>query len=819
MKSNLLVACRFGFALLGFSVAASAALDIAQIPLANCLTDAAYRSASAVAVDPVGGIIYQAKYSATDWSGKLLAYQADSTTGILAATPLWEAGDVLPDDYTLRRPYSFFFPDDDCNSGESCPYPLLTGTVFKWKSTATLPGLSGRQQQYINWGPGAPEGGYKQKISEYFAGSRLDEKPTKFLRQRLVLLGDLINSDPWFVGSEDFNYSSLPGAEGTSYQAFQNQKSLVVGGNTPRPRMVYVGGNDGMLHGFKAGTWNSASKKFDTGNGTEVFSFLPGSIINSNLRLRSIDPFAAQDHRYLVDGSPRAGDAYFSGAWHTVLLGTTGASPLDPLDHWPKQLEGTGGRSIFALDVTNPNDFTTTATGVGKVLWEFTDNRSVIGAFGFGADLFDLGMTLSQPSLARMQNGKWAVIVGNGYNSQNQKPVLYLLDISLKPYDPDFIIAKISPCDASPKPSACLNGNNGLSTPIAVDVDSDRKVDYIYAGDLQGNLWKFDVTSSSSSNWKVANGGNPLFIACATSGTSCSDVNNRQPITGKPQVGSVSPEQANALYDKTQTKPTISVMVYFGTGKYLGLTDIEIAGDSSKQQQTFYALWDKNTGDADTDKIEGRSKLLQQQILTGSMTRAITLADKSQSTETVTNVRVTSKNAPCYPKSCNTPTTTQHKGWYMDLTTPSASPSERSVGFPLLINGNILFTTFTPPAGFNPTFIPCTTPSPSSWLMELDAITGSRLASSPFDLFGGVATVPAPDGKFNSFDLVTVDSAKDSAMAPSGIQSTVGILKTPAIIPGKGLVNKYVGGSTGDAPQRVTDPGESIGRISWRQLR
>ena len=808
MKSNVLVACRFGFALLGFSVAASAALDIAQIPLSSCLTDTAYRSASAVAVDPVGGIVYQAKYRTTDWSGQLLAYQADSTTGILATTPLWEAGSVLPNDYTSRRPYSFGFPT--CTSGsKQCNRPLV-GIEYNIENLNTF------QQNLID-----PSSQIVSQLVEYFAGSRQYEAPSVVIgadgkafsfRRRSALLGDLINSDPLFVGSEDFNYAKLPGQEGATYQAFQNQKGQVVGGNAPRPRMVYVGGNDGMLHGFEAGTWNGTT--FDTGHGTEVFSFLPGNIINGNLMLRAMDPdpfLSKKNHRYLVDGSPRVGDAYFSGAWHTILLGTTGASiPDSTTFDW-------GGRSVFALDVTNPNDFTTSSTGAGKVLWEFTDNTYLLND---GWSDAGLGITLAQPSLARMQNGKWAAIVGNGYNSKNQKAVLYLLDISLKPDQAGFIIAKLSPCEASPKPSACLNGNNGLSTPIAVDVDSDRKVDYIYAGDLQGNLWKFDVTSSSSSSWTVANGGNPLFIACATSGTSCSDANNRQPITAKPQVGSVSPDQANALYDATKTKPTISVMVYFGTGKYLGLTDIDVAVDSSKQQQTFYALWDKNTGIINTDMIEGRSRLLQQEILIGSMTRKITLADGGLDTETVTNVRATSRNAPCYPESCNASPTIQHRGWYMDLTTLSASPSERSVGFPLLINGNIVFTTFTPPAGFDPKSIPCTTPSPSSWLMELDAITGSRLASSPFDLFGGVATVPAPDGIFNSFDLVTVTvGTATEEMAPSGIQSTVGILKTPAIIVGQGVVNKYVGGSTGDAPQKVTDPGESLGRISWRQLR
>ncbi len=417
-----------------------------------------------------------------------------------------------------------------------------------------------------------------------------------------------------------------------------------------------------------------------------------------------------------------------------------------------------------------------------------------------------------------MQNGKWGVIVGNGYNSKNNKPVLYILDVSLKPNQAGFIMAKFAPCSVKKNlPSACLDSANGLSTPIAVDVDFDRKVDYIYAGDLQGNLWKFDVNcpkrdpktgddtacqgSATSTDWKVSNNGKPLFIACANSTSTCGE-GNRQPITGKPQVGTVSPDQANALYSVSRTKS--SVMVYFGTGKYLGFSDRSV---SSSQQQTFYALWDFNAGDATTDNsISGREPLLQQTILDTTITRPITKSDGTQASQTLTNIRVTSNNVPCYIASC----TPRHQGWYMDLTTPSGKPSERIVSFPLLLNGNILFTSFIPAAD------PCETPSQaSSWVMEIDAISGSRSAASPFDLFGGVAEDSGPDKNFNTYDMVVANS---TTMAPSGVKSTVGIVKTPAIITDKGLMNKYLGGTTGES-QMVSDPGEPLGRVSWRQLR
>ena len=869
--------------------ASSSCLDIAQFPLSICLKnitdttttpDNTYHSSSSLAIDPVGGRIYQALFKATDWTGQLLAYQIDPTTGIPAQTSLWDAGNVLTtlnnNGFSLNA-YTFFHPSNNslksrCPGSSYCTANLLSGILFNYLNLSDAQiNVLDPNNLYSN-----PTNSITNSITDYFTGYRTCEAPntctnnsknnkSKFsFRQRPVLLGDLVNSDPLFVGSEDFNYDGLIESTTSSYRTFVNNKSLVdTSGNSPRSRMVYVGGNDGRLHGFEAGTWNTKNNAFDSGQGTELFSFFPGSVIGNDLYLRAFDstsytqtPFTTKNplyHKYLVDGSPKAADAYFNGAWHTVLLGTTAGAASTGLATGTDGKLDNGG-SIFALDVTNPSDFTTISTGTGKILWEFTNNPVLRNSANSNKIPFDwadsdLGITLSQPSLVRMQNKKWAAIVGNGYNSPNQIPVLYILDVSLPITDPNFIIAKITPCTANS--SACPGSINGLSTPIAVDVDGDRKADYIYAGDLQGNLWKFDVNcppptpptpstgsdnpdcqpsktntdqpSKTSTYWGIANNGKPLFVACATTDIPCKDA-DRQPITSKPQVGSVSAAQANSLFSAAQAKSIstpkkASMMVYFGTGSYLGLCDIEASPSGSTcsqqdfaQQQTFYALWDKNTGDASIDTIAGRSSLYPQTILTP---KKITQSDGNTA---VTNVRLTSVaplNLPCYQANPNTQCTltdgtkvSSQSGWYLDLyKTPVSSvpgPSERSVYFPLLLNGNIVFTPLIPSSD------PCTT-QPSSMLMELDAITGNRPSNPSFlNLFGS-----NPSGNSPTNDFVMADG---TTMAPSGVQSTVGILKTPALVKTPSALVKTFGGSTGGI-QQVRDPIDSLGRVSWRQLR
>jgi type IV pilus assembly protein PilY1 len=372
------------------------------------------------------------------------------------------------------------------------------------------------------------------------------------------------------------------------------------------------------------------------------------------------------------------------------------------------------------------------------VLWEFTDAHDR-----------DLGYSFSQPSIVQMANGRWAAVFGNGYNnseadgtaSTTGHAVLYIvfLDGGLDGvWTPGTDYIKLDTGVGT------TGTPNGLSTPAPIDLDGDFKVEYIYAGDLFGNLWRFDVSATSPSSWSAPT---LLFAAGAS-----------QPITSRPEVG-LHP-------NSTDANP--GVLVYFGTGKYLETTDNTT---SSVPTQTFYGIWDK----FETSPSITRSNLLQQTVVSASAGQ-----------------RITSNNAVNWDT---------HKGWYLDL--PTAG--ERQVSDSTLRNGRIIFTTLIPNdqvCSFGGT----------SWLMELDAKTGSRLEDSPFDLNN--------DDEFTEADKVTVTvGGTTELVAVSGVQSTQGILPSPTMLPSGSTEIKYNSGSTGGIFITVENPGPGAsGRLAWRQF-
>src|SRR5699024_8937377 len=159
-------------------------------------------------------------------------------------------------------------------------------------------------------------------------------------------------------------------------------------------------------------------------------AYVPNNVIPDLVHLTDPD----YQHQYYVDSPPWAGDAYIAGDWKTVLVGATGA----------------GGRAVFALDVTNPDSFS-----ANDVMWEFTHP--------------DLGTARGQPSTARLENGQWVAIFGNGSYSDNGKAVLFILDLETG----EPIGDPIELPDGS--------STNGLSTPVAVDINGNLSADYIYA--------------------------------------------------------------------------------------------------------------------------------------------------------------------------------------------------------------------------------------------------------------------------------------------------------------------------------------------------
>lgn len=275
---------------------------------------------------------------------------------------------------------------------------------------------------------------------------------------------------------------------------------------------VFIGANDGMLHAF------------DSQTGVERFAYIPSAVLG---RLINISNVAFDSsHEFFVDGDIAVSNKSQT-AGVNYLVGTLGR----------------GGKGLFGLDVTEPANF-----DGSKVLWEYfstTDN--------------DLGFMLGRPVIAQLQNGTWAVIIGNGYNSNDQKAVLYVLNLAT-----GALIHKID---------TGVAGDNGLATPGLV-LDNAGKVTTAYAGDLKGNVWKFDLSSGTPSSWVVANSGAPLFTATSSGGVA-------QPITA--QITVTKKSVAEYAGDPHVGK----WFVHFGTG-----SDFRTSDPANTEQQSWYGLID-----------------------------------------------------------------------------------------------------------------------------------------------------------------------------------------------------------------------------------
>lgn len=629
-------------------------------------------------------LIYQARFNSEDWSGQLLAYSLNNDGTVKEL--VWDAAKKLPghDDRNI-------FTYNTTNS---------TGVVF---TESNWNNLSAEQQGDLS----------TNATLSYIRGDQSNEG---IFRNRSSILGDIINSDPLFVKNPNFGYDLLAETEGSSYLTYRESATY-----QNRPPVIYIGANDGMLHAFEASS-NATS------GGGELFAFIPHGVFDSATnRLASLaDP--DYTHKYFVDGSPRIGDAYIDigegDEWRTVLVGTTGA----------------GGRSVFALDITDPENFTK-----DNVLWEFTHA--------------ELGYTIGQPTIARLPSGEWVAVFGNGYGSASGKAQLFVVNLENGSLF-KLIDTKIGP-------------DNGLASPIPVDTDGDRMTDAVYAGDLLGNMWKF-AFESNKQEIPYKDGSNPAPLI-----TVKDDSNNVQPITSRPAVGG---------------HPDGGVMVYFGTGKFFEEGDNAV--ETNGTIESFYGIRDKGSA------VAGRSVLQKQEI-----THEFEAFNR--------NIRVTSQNATNYTVD-DPPDNPLRHGWYIDLVKPVNNyQGERVVSQPLLRHSRIVFTTLIPSAN------PCDFGG-TGWLMELDAVSGGRLDYSAFDFNG--------DGFFNTDDYVTITETvnnvtKQVVVPVSGIQSEVGIIKTPAVVTAGGddtdKEYKFFSGSTGEIEVLKEKAGDAqgLGRQSWRQLR
>lgn len=650
-------------------------------------------SASAVATNSKNltgtSMVYAASFETKYWSGDLAAYPINSN-GTTGSTPAWKASQTIT---AGSRGVMLTNNGAASNPGVLLDYNNLTTA----QKTEIL-----NDANVITWLKGSPVTG-----------------ATGYRGRPKGIVGDIINSDPVYVGAPiNYGYSRMAegnncvaDTSGTSYASGSNctGAALYAGfrlSNASRPGVLYFGANDGQLHGVRDTT------------GAEVMSYIPsgvysdwddtdedgvrdtGEIVSNKLRDLTRNTYRGGNHKYFVDGSPTVADAYWGGSWKTVLL--TG-------------LNG-GGRTISALNVTN------TTFDTGDVLWDFPNAGTA------AADKATMGYTYSKPILVRMQNGDFAAVFGNGYDSGGDDAFLYIVKAS-----DGSLLKKIGVSTAS---TDTPTSENGLSS-VAVELDSNRTAVAFYAGDLKGNVWKFDVSSQNVNGWKLSH---KVFQATDTSG-------NPQPITGGMAVGS------NPVASGT--------MVFFGTGKYFETVDQSYTASSTPRVDTFYGILDAGSTVA-------KSALVQQTFSpVGSIFRSA------------------SNNTVVYSGSG------AKSGWYINLAIGSTYEGERVVSTPMIHGGRVIFVSLIPQAGDR-----CSGGG-SSWLNELDALDGTNLGEAVFDTNGN-GTIDSSDalvaGIFNEGGIISepvIIDAGDKEFKLSGTSKAANQVVTTAESkpPGTGAVS------------------------------
>jgi type IV pilus assembly protein PilY1 len=470
----------------------------------------------------------------------------------------------------------------------------------------------------------------------------------------------MVHSDLQYVAAPPFFYQ------------FDDYYTFAIN-NSNRTAMVYVGANDGMLHAFNAV------------NGAEVFAYVPNDLMPKLSRLTS----PTYGHQFYVDGPIDYGDAIIDGAWKSVLAGSLRS----------------GGQAVYALDITNP-----TAFSAANVLWEFSDENDP-----------DLGYVLGRPQIKQMANGKWAVVISSGYNNTQVDGAAsssgnsYIFVLYIEDGDDGW--------SASDYVKIPVPGADGLAGPAVADVDGDGLSDFIYVGDINGNMWKIDVTSTSSGNWSVAFSGNPLFTATE----SAADGSEPQPITVRPAI---------------KTHPLgiqHGVLVLWGTGKYYEISDDTTVGQPT---QSIFGVWDRdgyyNKALNDRNSFNERGFSRDTELVNPRI-----IADASSNTRVIDPDSV---NSPVWYDASGNP---DDRGWVVDL----PADGERVTQQIILRDDQAFFVTLIPDENV------CRAGS-SGWLMVLNAETGAAPLFPVFDITG--------DDIIDSDDILTVgDSLGNDIPTPA----------------------------------------------------
>ena len=711
-----------------------------------------------------GAVVFRAFFDTSDDTGQLIAQSVSTTGAVDTANNLWDAA-LLLDSNSSRQIITY----DAAN---------FKGIPFQWTN------LNPAQKSALNTpqaNAGLAPDPLGQNRLEYLRGDDSNEGnnfAAGEFRYRTTKdggpprpknpggrLGDIVHSSPVFVGTPPFggrDSAPFPTSNGDLYSQFADAQKN-------RSEIVYIGANDGMLHGF------NASADVNTGGGSEVFAYVP-NILFPRLSELTLQTYS---HQYFVDATAAVNDAYLQPvngtnanllSWNTVMVGGLGA----------------GSPGYFALNVTDPASLGSESTAADNVLWEFTQGDDV----GVPAtnDDNNLGVAITSPLIAMSNiqdvngNNRWVVIFGNGYNSAsvngNAELFIAFLDGGLNgtwTRGTDFFKINTGIGKAQSADNLTPNSLGGIR---GIDIDANGTVDVVYAGDYQGNVFRFDLSGTSVSGIQSANTPIKRLFTASYNGAGTPV----QPITNTPIV---------------IKHPNVDgYLVIVGTGSYF--TNTDLVAPTSQEIQSIYGLWDDYVLPSDPITTVSYSRL-QEQFFTNE-----TVAGSINGTATTFNVRTLSNNIISFWGHSGGPN--RKEGWVVDLDVADAGggvefPGEKAVRNFLLRNG-FLFVNTVIPKDANA----CTI-GPGGFELGFNPVNGGSGSSPIFDVNN--------DGIFDEND--NVDGVDADSNIVTGVRFDKSTPSDSSFIGNR----KYT--QTSDQDIRSFgiggEPPPTTGRHSWREIK
>ncbi|WP_374592541.1 pilus assembly protein [Aquabacterium sp.] len=625
-------------------------------------------AASTTSLMPVQGqnnLVFVATYTTLEWTGDLKALTLHADTGAIDSTPVWSVQGKVDAVTPSTRAVYYLQPGGVTTNPRAFTAANLSADGYAsyftgMCSKATIPdqcaSLTSTQKAKAN---------DMTNLVNYLRGDRTYENYTDtsvspaqtlpIYRARTHLLGDIIDASPAYVGKPPLSYTD------NGYADFVTAQSS-------RKPMVYVAANDGMLHAFSADGSDA---------GSELWAYVP-SFVMQNMYLLA-DTNYANNHHYFVDGSPVVGDIYVGGAWKTILVGGLNS----------------GGRGYYCLDITNPTS--------PKTLWEFTDTN--------------MGLTYGNPVITKRKDGTWVVAFTSGYNntSGDGNGHLYVVNANT-----GVLLKNIPTYTSGALPAGTSSAPNNLGKlDMWTDDAKNNTAARYYAGDMLGNLWRFDIDGVVSPNNAA------LLLANFSAGGT------PQPITTMPVPAMVTSSSTNYP------------IVVVGTGRYLGLTDI-----ADKTTETIYAIKDTLTGSG-WGGVRSRSDLVTQTMTETTLTSGANIGAK---------VRMVTANTVDWSTKI---------GWKLDLL---------SAGERIVVDFGQQFSTLTMVSTI-PGVDECRPSGGTSWLYNLNLSNGSALSTAADGAAGtflgnsiavGITVIELPNGSVSAITQLNNGDINVSGVSNNG---------------------------------------------------